>query len=280
MVSCGLGERSWIRGEKKTVDRTLFQGTAWYYARYRPPYPRVLTDLLCQRFGLDGGGRLLDLGCGTGELALPLSGLFQQVVAVDPDQEMLAEGRRKAAEAGVANVTWQQARAEELPVSTGPFRLVTIGSAFHWMDGEVVLELARGLLVDGGGLALVSARSWWNPREEWHGVVIGLVKKYLGEERRAGQGTFKDPGVSFQTVLAQHGFAPVEEHHLQEPYRWTVDTILGYLYSTSFCSRRLLGARLGEFEGEMRRALLALNPQGTFPESIPVQVLIAFKGRK
>lgn len=50
----------------------LFEGTAWHYARYRPGYPEVFFDDLIRRFGLDGTGRLLDLGCGTGQLTVPL----------------------------------------------------------------------------------------------------------------------------------------------------------------------------------------------------------------
>src|SRR6266702_2438779 len=79
------------RQDGDVTGETIFHGTAWYYARYRPGYPQELFDLLRGRFELDGTGRLLDLGCGTGQLAVPLAPLFEEVVAVDVDAGMLAE---------------------------------------------------------------------------------------------------------------------------------------------------------------------------------------------
>lgn len=47
----------------------LFQGTAGYYDRYRPLYPEAMLTDLVQRAGVSQRGRLLDLACGTGQLA-------------------------------------------------------------------------------------------------------------------------------------------------------------------------------------------------------------------
>ena len=47
------------------------------------------------------GQRLLDVGCGPGILTVELAGHFEQVIGLDPDAEMLAEGARRAAEAGI-----------------------------------------------------------------------------------------------------------------------------------------------------------------------------------
>ena len=69
----------------------MFKGAAPYYARYRPGYPPELLDQLAVAAGLDGTGRLLDLGCGPGPLAVPLARHFDEVVAVDVEAEMLAE---------------------------------------------------------------------------------------------------------------------------------------------------------------------------------------------
>ncbi len=91
--------------------RDLFKGTAWYYARYRPGYPGPFFDHLAARFGLDGTGRLLDLGCGTGQLALPLAGRFEGVVGMDPEPEMLAEAAARARAARVDNVSWAEGGA-------------------------------------------------------------------------------------------------------------------------------------------------------------------------
>jgi SAM-dependent methyltransferase len=108
----------------------LFTGTAWWYARYRPPLPPAFVDRLAERCRLDGGGRLLDLGCGTGRLTLPLARHVAEAVGRDPEPEMLAEAARQAAAAGVGNVRWVLGGSAELPaVAPGPFRLVSIADA-------------------------------------------------------------------------------------------------------------------------------------------------------
>ena len=43
---------------------------------------------------------------------------------------------------------------------------------------------------------------------------------------------------------------------------WTIDSMIGNLYSTSFCSRRLLGDRVEAFERDLRSAILAVEPSG------------------
>ncbi|MFF3145823.1 SAM-dependent methyltransferase, partial [Streptomyces sp. NPDC057927] len=54
-------------------DDTLFSGTAPYYRRGRLPYAPGLADVLAEVLRLDGRGRLIDVGCGPGTLALSLA---------------------------------------------------------------------------------------------------------------------------------------------------------------------------------------------------------------
>jgi len=111
-----------------------FAGTARYYDRFRAPYAPAAFDFIVETFGLGRGSRALDLGCGPGSMAIPLSRAVAEVVAVDPDAGMIAEGRRLAASMGRLNIRWLQSRAEDLSPGAGPFRVATIGQAFHWED--------------------------------------------------------------------------------------------------------------------------------------------------
>ena len=61
------------------------RGQPPYYARGRLPYPPEVADALSVELALDGTGRLLDVGCGPGSLALLLAPLFRDVVGLDPD---------------------------------------------------------------------------------------------------------------------------------------------------------------------------------------------------
>ena len=75
----------------------------------------------------------MDGGCGPGMLTVRLAPLFDEAIGLDPDTDMLAEGRRAAEEKGVTDIRWVQALAEELPgAAPGPYRLVTFGQSFHW----------------------------------------------------------------------------------------------------------------------------------------------------
>ncbi len=72
----------------------LFERTAAYHACYRPGYPSEVFDRIRSAVRLTGTGRLLDLGWGTGQLALPLHADFEEVVGLDAGPEMIAEAQR------------------------------------------------------------------------------------------------------------------------------------------------------------------------------------------
>jgi SAM-dependent methyltransferase len=109
------------------VDEYLYAGSAPYYAVGRMPYPHRLAEMLRDHLGLDGHGRLLDIGCGPGSLTLLLAPLFAETVGIDADLDMIAHAAQRAARA--QGVTWQL-RAEDLPADLGRFRVVTFAQSF------------------------------------------------------------------------------------------------------------------------------------------------------
>ena len=94
-----------------------FAGLADAYQRYRVPYPDEIFDWIVREYGLDGRGRLLDVGCGTGYVCLPLSPWFADVVAVDPEPDMLRVAAEAARDRGVDNVRFLPLSAEDVPPS-------------------------------------------------------------------------------------------------------------------------------------------------------------------
>jgi tRNA/tmRNA/rRNA uracil-C5-methylase (TrmA/RlmC/RlmD family) len=64
--------------------------------------------------GVSGSGRLLDLDCGPGRVALPLSSRFSEVLVVDREPDMVEVGQQEARRLGIDNVRWEVRRAEEL----------------------------------------------------------------------------------------------------------------------------------------------------------------------
>src|SRR6185437_12498280 len=89
-----------------------FAGTAPYYHRFRAPYAQAAIDFIVEQCNLNEGARALDLGCGPGTIAIPLSGAVGEVIAVDPDSDMLAEGQRLAASLGCLNIQCVLSRAD------------------------------------------------------------------------------------------------------------------------------------------------------------------------
>jgi ubiquinone/menaquinone biosynthesis C-methylase UbiE len=259
-------------------DSTLFKGAAWYYGEYRPKYPSILFELLTNIFHLDGKGKLLDLGCGAGLLTIPLHDQFAEVIGLDPDDEMLKVAHAQAIDAGVKNISWIHDQAENITSKLGEFHLVTIGRAFHWMDRELVIQHIHEILADDGGVAIIQTHEDpWNSQHPWKQASITVVKKWLGEQRRAGQGVWKNLGIPHATILENSSFSQQCIYEVKYIKSWTLDTYIGYLYSTAFCLPSFIGENRQEFEADMRKALLEVEPSGVFVEELPITVLAAWK---
>ncbi|MFE3226182.1 class I SAM-dependent methyltransferase [Nocardia sp. NPDC059228] len=91
---------------RRTSDGSRTRSRSCCRTRSRKPAENF--DDLVERFHLDGTGRLLDLGCGTGQLAIPLAAHVAEAVGMDPETETLVEAARCARAAGVTNVIWEQ----------------------------------------------------------------------------------------------------------------------------------------------------------------------------
>src|SRR5215469_8730071 len=255
-------------------DPTIYDGAAAHYRYGRPAYSPGLEALLAEELGLDGSGRLLDVGCGPGILTVRFAHLFEETVGLDPDPEMLAEGRRAADAAGVPNIRWVQARAEELPdAAPGPYRLVTFGQSFHWTDEARVAEAVYDLLEPGSALALIvhTVEGRLRPPSPGpppipHAEIEALVQKYLGPKKRAGQGLTPVRTHRFEDILVRTRFgAPrsIFVPGIPDLLRDTDSVVSGY-FSFSWSAPHLFGDRVEAFDAEMRELLAARSPEGVF----------------
>jgi ubiquinone/menaquinone biosynthesis C-methylase UbiE len=253
----------------------LFVSTAHYYARYRPGYPETFFRHIIARFGLDRTARVLDLGCGTGQLAIPLAPHVMEVIGMDPEPGMLAEAGAQAERAGAHNIRWVQGTdrdLERLKDDLGIFRAVTMGRSFHWMDRDATLRTLIGMLEPAGGVVVVSDRERiWGAHSRWEEIVRDAITHWLGPVRRAGSGTrVVTEDDRFEHVFARSPFRSVEVYYEKLHRTVTTDEIVGYLYSTSFCSPAVLGENRAGFEADLRQRLHDFSPTDTFVEDVPL----------
>jgi SAM-dependent methyltransferase len=255
-------------------DPTIYRGSARYYAPGRPPYSRELVSTLTDEVGLDGTGRLLDVGCGPGILTVELAPSFGEAIGLDPDADMLAEGERRARDAGIDNIRWVEAVAEAIPaVGLGTFRLVTFGQSFQWTDQVRVAEVVYDLLEPSGALALVVHTVEGRPMPEGpgyppipHDEIRELVRRYLGPHRRAGQGYRPDTFERYEDALVRTRFGKprvVWAEGRPDIVRDVDGVLAGYL-SMSYAAPHLFGDRLGAFEADVRALLTGRSPTGLF----------------
>lgn len=112
-----------------------------------------------QRLPITSGMRVLDVACGTGNVAIPAARLGAVVTGVDIASNLLVQARERAAEEGVG-ATFDEGDAEQLPYADASFDVVVtmFGAMFAPRPEMVAAEFAR-VLRPGGLLAMAN----WNP---------------------------------------------------------------------------------------------------------------------
>jgi trans-aconitate methyltransferase len=247
----------------------LFQGTVDYYRQYRPSIPTEVADVLDAATVHRAPRRLLDVGTGTGLVVEALLGTFDDIIAIDTDADMLAaadRALRPQLKTG-ATLLLAQTKAEDFTPADGwRADLVTICRAFHWLDQATVLERLDSQVSPNGAVAIFGDHSFWVATSPWKTAVRTVIQEFLGEQRRAGAGTFQHHDRPYSDILRESPFDQVDEVTVPVTRTWTADSILGYLHSTSFAAPHLFGDRLAEFDQTARAALATFSSTDTFIE--------------
>jgi FkbM family methyltransferase len=250
-----------VTAYRGTHGHRPYAGAGWYYAEYRDRVSAEFMARLARHLGWSPAERVLDLGAGPGQLSILAAPLVAEVVAIEPEPDMLAEGERRARAAGAGNVRFAAASAEDLPrlrAWLGVFRTALMGQSFHWMaDKDGVLRDLGDCLADpGGSVAIVTPRRLAVPDAlaEAHKIVLDILETYI-----AGVPSGPHPQGrhdAFETILARSPFARVESisHEYQVRVRPTLESLVGPAYATSYVLARL-GDRRPRFEQEVRAAL-------------------------
>ncbi|KAH8810886.1 methyltransferase type 12 [Xylogone sp. PMI_703] len=248
-------------------EKHLARFQDWRLAKHydlRPDYPpetfRFLNELI-----KDEPRSVLDVGCGTGNLARPLAAYADHIDAVDISYPMLEQGKTMPG-GDASNIRWLHGRAEDVDLQP-PYALITAGSSLHWMDWGVVLPRFAGLLAPQGVLAI--ARVAVEPQVPWHDDYNKISRRYSDNLTSSSIdmiGELENAGL-FQT-LGRQKTAPTS-------IRQTVGEYIAAQHTLSYLS--LEGMTVQEatqFEMEMRTLLEPYVQDGYLTFSVVGDIVI------
>ena len=241
-----------------TSHASRFQSTVPFYSRFRLAYPLRLIERVIALAELHPGDQVLDLGTGPGLLAVPFAAAGMRVTAADPEPTMLAAAGEAARAAGVTLTLWRGG-SDDLVSAMGPFRLVTMGRSFHWMDRATTLERLDGIIAPDGAIALFGDEHPKTAENRWSEVLHEVASRYgRNEEPVILERKSRDYRTHESYLLASR-FNMLEAISVVIRRPITIEEIVGRALSMSTCSPEKLGPRIGAFEAELRAALAGLG---------------------
>jgi SAM-dependent methyltransferase len=266
-----------------------YREAASYYSEYRYKPSEEFARLLAFHLGWSKDDRLLDLGAGPAHVSMLFAPLVGEVVAMEPEENMLEEGRMRVASAGIDNLSFVHGGSADLPTlrsSLGEFAAVVISQAFHWMHDQdsVLRNLDTMLDKKRGAVALLGYVNEPDYNRVWLGLdrppwseIEAILERHLAEapEGPAPRGRH-DP---FPEILERSPFSRIEvlSYEREVEVQPSVDAAIKFLYTLSNTLDRL-GDRREAFEAEAREILEGADARA-FTTQIVDSALIGRRSR-
>ena len=228
----------------------------------RPLYPEETFSILA-RLVDPNCQRVLDVGCGTGEIARRIAPRVESVDAVDLSPAMIAKGRSRAG-GDALNLNWIEGEVETVALNP-PYGLITAAASLHWMDWPVVLPRFAQVLTPKGVLAILTEDSPAKPNLE---AFWKLLPAYW---------TFPEyQPFDVIEVLTQRGLFAIEGEEWTEPVAWeqSIANYIGSFHARTGFSRERMGAEASEaFDTAAAQILWTICPEGKVPMNMRTRVV-------
>jgi SAM-dependent methyltransferase len=155
----------------------VFNEIAAEYNRNRPAYPDALVDQAFEVAGLTEGDRVLEVGCGTGQLTRSLLARGLRVTALEPGDQLIRIAEENLKDAG--DVELVHARLEDMQLPRESYQAVFSASAIHWVDPDLGWRKIADSLAPNGTLALIQ----YFGLQEWRSVddqeaLLSAIRKH------------------------------------------------------------------------------------------------------
>jgi ubiquinone/menaquinone biosynthesis C-methylase UbiE len=203
------------------------------YAKGRPYFhPQVVSRIKAYLSLAEPVARALDVGCGTGLSTIALKTIARHVVGVDNAAEMIALAPTDP------QIEYFIAPAEKIPVDDNAFDLITISSAFHWMNRSAFFTEAHKILRSQGWL-VVYDNYFCSRMEESYAFQAWARDHYLTKypsPPRASVGFSAEDG-------EQDGFRLIGQEEYQNFVRFSLETLVDYLVTQSNISAAVEGGK-------------------------------------
>lgn len=247
------------------------------YSKYRRGYDESVIDWLADALALDSDSIVVDLGCGTGQLAIPISARVRAVVGIDPEPEMLVRAAAEAARRGRTNVSWMLGSDGDVAalgalVGDRSIAALMIGNAIHLMDHEGLFSTIYSLIRPGGGLALLAnSTPLWQQDSPCSRAVRAALEQWFDTKLTSMCGTDDASRRIYAAALRAAGYSDVTQTVIRE-YAEELDLqwVIGHLYSAIPQDQLPASDRRAAFEQRIRDAL---GPTTTFTEQVVVSAL-------
>jgi trans-aconitate methyltransferase len=229
--------------------------------RYRPTYPAATFDVLTQLISTQPAA-VLDVGCGSGDIARQLAPRVERVDAVDVSQPMLELGKQLP-NGDHPHLHWLHGRIEDVRLQP-PYALISAGESIHWMNWDIVMPLLSEVLVEGAYLAIIERKI-----EPVIWYLLGDVVSRYRTDTYAPQVNSHQEQSLFQKI----------GESITEPFTFaqSLDDVIASYHSRAGFSRERMGAVQAEaFDREAKVALLKSYPDGVVPFQVRAHIVWGF----
>jgi len=218
--------------------------------RSRPPYPPETFDLILDLLPTSGG-HILDIGSGTGELAIPLAERAGAVDAVEPSAAMLAVAQTQPHH---ELVNWHNVAAERF-VYRKAYDLIVCGQCLGWLDWEVVFPSFIAALGTDGLLAIVSQQALDD--FPWQSELTELIARY--STNQDFEPFHLIAGLTERRLFEECGSAETPPMTFHQPIDRFIDSVHA---RNGFSRERMPADDARGFDEQVRRLLTNHHPDG------------------